>query len=75
MTNITQILININIFPKVTTEDGYILSMQRLPASRSGEKANKPPVLIQHGLFCVSFVVADTLSDNYDKENFILYMY
>ncbi|KAK2415434.1 triacylglycerol lipase [Trifolium repens] len=37
---------------KVTTEDGYILSMQRLPASRSGEKANKPPVLIQHGLFC-----------------------
>ncbi|WJX82732.1 hypothetical protein P8452_65454 [Trifolium repens] len=36
----------------VTTEDGYILSIQRLPAGRSGAKATKPPILIQHGLFC-----------------------
>lgn len=37
---------------KVTTEDGYILSLQRIPAGRSGKKADKPPVLIQHGIFC-----------------------
>ncbi|RDX61607.1 Triacylglycerol lipase 2, partial [Mucuna pruriens] len=36
---------------KVTTEDGYILSLQRLPARGSGVKADKPPVLLQHGLF------------------------
>ncbi|AES80482.1 triacylglycerol lipase-like protein [Medicago truncatula] len=36
---------------KVTTSDGFILSIQRLPTRRSGEKANKPTVLIQHGLF------------------------
>ncbi|TKY47925.1 Triacylglycerol lipase 2 [Spatholobus suberectus] len=35
---------------QVTTEDGYILSLQRLPAGRSGKKADKPPVLLQHGL-------------------------
>ncbi|TKY47924.1 Triacylglycerol lipase 2 [Spatholobus suberectus] len=35
----------------VTTEDGYILSLQRLPAGRSGKKVDKPPVLLQHGLF------------------------
>ncbi|XP_024633589.2 triacylglycerol lipase 2 [Medicago truncatula] len=37
---------------KVTTEDGYILSLQRIPTGRSDKKADKPPVLIQHGLFC-----------------------
>ncbi|MED6186669.1 hypothetical protein PIB30_068941 [Stylosanthes scabra] len=36
---------------KVTTEDGYILSLQRMPAPRSGKAADKPPVLLQHGLF------------------------
>ncbi|CAL5192864.1 unnamed protein product [Lathyrus oleraceus] len=36
---------------KVTTQDGFILSLQRLPAGRSGERANKPPVVVQHGLF------------------------
>ncbi|KAM7503691.1 hypothetical protein LguiB_002595 [Lonicera macranthoides] len=34
----------------VTTDDGYILSLQRIPASRSGKKSDKPPVLLQHGL-------------------------
>ncbi|KAE9602118.1 putative triacylglycerol lipase [Lupinus albus] len=36
---------------KVTTEDGYILSLQRMPAGRSGESADKPPVLLLHGVF------------------------
>ncbi|KAL2538022.1 Triacylglycerol lipase 2 [Forsythia ovata] len=36
---------------KVTTKDGYILSMQRMPKGRSAsEKGVKPPVLLQHGL-------------------------
>ncbi|RHN69000.1 putative triacylglycerol lipase [Medicago truncatula] len=35
----------------VTTDDGYILSLQRIPVGRSGKKADKPPVLIQHGIF------------------------
>ncbi|RHN68989.1 putative triacylglycerol lipase [Medicago truncatula] len=37
---------------KVTTEDGYILSLQRISARQSDKKADKPPVLIQHGIFC-----------------------
>ncbi|XP_047159370.1 triacylglycerol lipase 2-like [Vigna umbellata] len=36
---------------KVTTQDGYILSLQRMPAGRSGKKADQPPVLLQHGIF------------------------
>nr|XP_043627296.1 triacylglycerol lipase 2-like [Erigeron canadensis] len=36
---------------KVITKDGYILSVQRIPAGRSGVKADQPPVLLQHGLF------------------------
>ncbi|CAK7349050.1 unnamed protein product [Dovyalis caffra] len=36
---------------KVTTKDGYILSIQRMPARQSGKaEADKPPVLLQHGL-------------------------
>uniref|UniRef100_A0A2C9UUE5 Lipase n=1 Tax=Manihot esculenta TaxID=3983 RepID=A0A2C9UUE5_MANES len=34
----------------VTSEDGYILSLQRMPAGRSGKLADNPPVLLQHGL-------------------------
>ncbi|XP_058220144.1 triacylglycerol lipase 2-like isoform X2 [Rhododendron vialii] len=34
----------------VTTTDGYILSLQRIPARRTGVTADKPPVLLQHGL-------------------------
>lgn len=44
---------------QVTTEDGYILSMQRILAGQSSQKADKPPVLLQHGIFCVSCVNAD----------------
>ncbi|KAL7185876.1 hypothetical protein ACSBR2_027770 [Camellia fascicularis] len=36
---------------KVTTRDGYILSMQRIPVGRSGEtQGRRTPVLLQHGL-------------------------
>ncbi|PIA32379.1 hypothetical protein AQUCO_04500172v1 [Aquilegia coerulea] len=34
----------------VTTPDGYILSMQRIPTGISGAAASRPPVLLQHGL-------------------------
>ncbi|KAM6546529.1 hypothetical protein CsatB_027265 [Cannabis sativa] len=36
---------------QVTTEDGYILGLQRIPVGRSGKQADKPPVLLQHGIF------------------------
>ncbi|KAJ4830353.1 hypothetical protein Tsubulata_031790 [Turnera subulata] len=36
---------------QVTTKDGYVLSIQRMPVGRSGKKADKPPVLLQHGVF------------------------
>lgn len=35
---------------KVITQDGYILSMQRIPMGRSGRTATLSPVLLQHGL-------------------------
>ncbi|KAF2316442.1 hypothetical protein GH714_041783 [Hevea brasiliensis] len=36
----------------VTTQDGYILGLQRIPKglNTSGDSANKPPVLLQHGI-------------------------
>lgn len=39
----------------VITQDGYILSLQRIPNARSGQSADKPPVLLQHGVMVVSF--------------------
>ncbi|XP_047306182.1 triacylglycerol lipase 2-like [Impatiens glandulifera] len=35
---------------KVTTEDGFILGIQRIPTGSSGNPSDKPPVLLQHGL-------------------------
>ncbi|KAK1306174.1 Triacylglycerol lipase 2 [Acorus calamus] len=36
---------------KVTTQDGYILSLQRIPVGRSGgSPSGGPPVLLQHGV-------------------------
>ncbi|KAK9151533.1 hypothetical protein Syun_009842 [Stephania yunnanensis] len=35
----------------VTTQDGYILSLQRIPQGRSGQTTgDRPPVLLQHGV-------------------------
>lgn len=40
---------------QVTTQDGFILSLQRIPVGRSGESpGNRVPVLLQHGLLMVS---------------------
>ncbi|KAM3744930.1 hypothetical protein ACB098_06G088000 [Castanea mollissima] len=36
---------------KVTTQDGYILGVQRIPVGRTNTTANRPPVLLQHGIF------------------------
>ncbi|KAK2450124.1 triacylglycerol lipase [Trifolium repens] len=41
---------------KVTTEDGYILSLQRIPTTQYNKKGTPLPVLIQHGLFCDAVV-------------------
>ncbi|KAK7339325.1 hypothetical protein VNO77_19985 [Canavalia gladiata] len=35
---------------EVTTEDGYILSLQRIPVQRFSKKAHKQPVLLYHGI-------------------------
>nr|POE83693.1 triacylglycerol lipase 2 [Quercus suber] len=35
----------------VTTQDGYILGVQRIPVGMTNTTANRPPVLLQHGIF------------------------
>ncbi|KAI4305729.1 hypothetical protein L6164_029077 [Bauhinia variegata] len=55
---------------KVTTTDGYILSLQRMPQGRSGMKADKPPVLLQHGVLMDA--VAWTLNSPDQSLAFIL---
>ncbi|KAI4305728.1 hypothetical protein L6164_029076 [Bauhinia variegata] len=47
----------------VTTDDGYILSLQRMPAAQSGMKANKSPVLLQHG------IISDAISWLFNHPN------
>lgn len=43
---------------QVTTEDGYILSLQRIPEGRAqvsgGGKKQRQPVILQHGVLVVS---------------------
>lgn len=38
----------------VTTADGYILTMHRIPHGISGPSENRPAVFLQHGLLCSS---------------------
>ncbi|XP_063239096.1 lipase 3-like [Bacillus rossius redtenbacheri] len=38
----------------VVTEDGYILTMHRIPHGRHGPSVDRPPVLVQHGILCSS---------------------
>ncbi|KAL0351129.1 UNVERIFIED_CONTAM: Triacylglycerol lipase 2 [Sesamum radiatum] len=43
--------IRMELIIKVTTDDGYILGLLRIPEGRAGSGgANRPPVLLQHGL-------------------------
>ncbi|MED6159469.1 hypothetical protein PIB30_042597 [Stylosanthes scabra] len=48
---------------KVTTKDGYILGMQRIPTGRSRKPAHKPPVFLQHGVFVDSFILLFNLPE------------
>lgn len=52
---INVILIVVNVFFQVRTDDGYILSVQRIPEGRvgGGGKTKKQPVLLQHGVLVV----------------------
>lgn len=66
----------------VTTEDGYILELHRIPASnRSGRPVvnNPKPVLLMHGIFATSFVWTTGANNNsLGKNNRVsndLYMY
>ncbi|KAL3273106.1 hypothetical protein HHI36_014560 [Cryptolaemus montrouzieri] len=38
-------------FHEITTEDGYILNMHRIPHGRVGSQVNEKPILLMHGLF------------------------
>ena len=38
----------------VTTDDGYILELHRIPHGKNGEPASKGPLFLQHGLFSSS---------------------
>ncbi|TKY49409.1 Triacylglycerol lipase 2 [Spatholobus suberectus] len=60
---------------KVTTEDGYILSLQRMPVGQSGEKADKPPVLLQHGIFSAYWDWSWDELASYDLPAFVQYVY
>lgn len=40
----------------VTTEDGYILEMHRIPSNQTQQSSGKLPVIIQHALVCSSAV-------------------
>ena len=35
---------------QVTTEDGYVLELHRIPHGTSGPTGSRPPVLMQHGI-------------------------
>jgi len=60
---VITLCINMQYF-QVTTKDGYILSIQRIPEGRSEVKSNvtkkKEPVIVQHGVLVVSESNAST---------------
>ncbi|KAK9887093.1 hypothetical protein WA026_020037 [Henosepilachna vigintioctopunctata] len=45
---------------EITTEDGYILTMYRIPHGKGGSGVNKKPYLLMHGMFgqAENFIVA-----------------
>ncbi|KAG4399077.1 hypothetical protein GLYMA_08G167700v4 [Glycine max] len=60
---------------QVTTEDGYILSLQRIPVGRSSNNTDKPPVLLQHGIFCAYWDWSWDELASYDLPAFVQYVY
>ncbi|CAL8120119.1 unnamed protein product [Orchesella dallaii] len=51
---------------EVTTQDGFILTLHRIPHGRNDNSSDKkrPPILLHHGLFCSS---ADWIMNTVDK--------
>ena len=67
----------------VTTDDGYILEMHRIPHGKDGSNITaepRPVVFIQHGLLCSSadWVLSDppkALGSTYFQSNEVDYLY
>ena len=51
---------------QVTTKDGYILGVQRIPVGRTSKTtANRPPILLQHGILLVRTLYTIYLNNVY----------
>ncbi|EEB09971.1 Gastric triacylglycerol lipase precursor, putative [Pediculus humanus corporis] len=51
----------------IETEDGYLIEMHRIPHGKNktmGDEGKKPPVFLQHGLFCSSEFFLLTVPNN-----------
>ncbi|WJX28746.1 hypothetical protein P8452_17428 [Trifolium repens] len=60
---------------KVTTEDGYILSLHRIPTTQYNKKGTRLPVLIQHDLFCAYWDWSWDELASYDLPASVQYVY